>query len=200
MFDSKLLFLDRIENKIDLFCRMSEIELFIEAFRKTRKFTEIIPHLKSDERFRTALFCEIESNQYPFPEYSSWISIHYYNQYPEDLTVEWVEKSVNIILTTSNHSVQRNLVCVLAQTPISLTENASFLDRLLFFIMDPEALPALKLYSIKAVEFHFIPTYPELIRELKSIFELLVNNPKRSIQMMCRDFHKKHKHHAYYHS
>ncbi len=177
---------------------MTETEKFLEEFRKTREFKVILPVLKSDENLRVALFNEIKSIQYPFPEYSSWIAIHYFNAFPEDFTSEWIETCIETILKTSNHTVQRNLISSIGQAPIKISERGDVLDRLIHFIMDPEALPALKLHSIRAVEFHFIPTYPELIRELKSIFELLENDPKKSIQMMCRAFHKKYKNHEQY--
>jgi hypothetical protein len=171
---------------------------FLIEFRQTRDFKQIIPLLVKDETLRTAIFNEITSEIYPFPEYSSWIAIHFFDKHPELMTRSQCDLMIQTLLKTANHSVQRNLANALVNAPFPCSENGELLDKLFQFLHQPEALPALKYHSLRMIEKHYLPHYPELVRELKTVFEIISIHPKPSMQAMARNFEKKYRKHPFY--
>lgn len=171
---------------------------FLLEFKSARDFTSAIPILVGDEEFRDALFREVANTEYPFPEYSSWIAIHFFEKYPQLMSHKQYELLLNVLLKTENHTVQRNLTNVLVNHPFDCSENAELLDKCFQFLLDSEALPALKHHAFRLIEKHYLPAFPELVRELKPIFELMSTHPKKSMQSMARNFAKKYMKHPYY--
>lgn len=177
---------------------MSLAHDFLIEFRQTRDFKRTIPLFLKDEQLRTAIFNEIASDTYPFPEYSSWIAIHFFEKYPKLMTKAQCNLMIQTLLKTTNHSVQRNLTNTLVNAPFSCAENGELLDKLFLFLHQAEALPALKYHSLRMIEKHYLPHYPELVRELKTIFEVIATHPKPSMQAMARNFEKKYRKHPFY--
>lgn len=177
---------------------MNQAQAFLNEFKSTRNFAELVPVLAKDEKFRTAIFDEIESQEYPFPEYASWIAVHFYEKHPELMDRKKFDSMVSVLLRTNNHTVQRNLTNALVSAPFDCSENGELLDLLIDFLHQSEALPALKHHALRMVEKHFLPAYPELIRELRTLFEVISNHPKASMQAMARNFEKKYRKHPYY--
>ena len=177
---------------------MNQAQAFLNEFKSTRNFAELVPVLAKDEVLRMAIFDEIASIEYPFPEYASWIAVHFYEKYPELMSRKQFDSMVSVLLQTTNHSVQRNLTNALVNAPFDCSENGELLDLLIDFLHQSEALPALKHHSLRMIEKHFLPVYPELMHELKTLFEVISNHPKASMQSMARNFEKKYHKHPYY--
>lgn len=177
---------------------MNPAKTFLNDFKTTRNFAQVIPFLVKEEALRSAVFKEIECEEYPFPEYASWIAIHFFEKHPDLMTREQFDSMVAVLLKTKNHSVQRNLSNALVNAPFDCSENGELLDLLIDFLHQSEALPALKFHALRMIEHHFLPAYPELIRELKTLFEVISNHPKKSMQAMARNFEKKYRKHPYY--
>ncbi|AEA45879.1 hypothetical protein [Fluviicola taffensis] len=171
---------------------------FLTEFKSIRNFAEIVPVLVKDEELRTSIFAEIESEEYPFPEYASWIAVHFFDKHPNLMTQNQFDSMISVLLKTSNHSVQRNLTNALVNAPFDCSENGEVLDLLIDFLHQSEALPALKYHALRMIEKHFLPAYPELMRELKTLFEVISNHPKKSMQSMARNFDKKYRKHPFY--
>lgn len=177
---------------------MTLAQTFLNDFKSTRNFTEVIPFLVKDEELRTAVFEAVESEEYPFPEYASWIAVHFFEKHPNLMTRKQFDSMVSVLIRTKNHSVQRNLSNALVNAPFDCSENGELLDVLIDFLHQSEALPALKFHALRMIEQHFLPTYPELMRELRTLFEVISNHPKKSMQAMARNFEKKYHKHPYY--
>ncbi|WP_343632547.1 hypothetical protein [Fluviicola sp.] len=177
---------------------MNQAQAFLNDFKSTRNFAELVPVLAKDEAFRTAIFEEIESEEYPFPEYASWIAVHFFEKFPGLMSREQFNSMVAVLLRTANHSVQRNLTNTLVNAPFDCSENGELLDLLVDFLHQSEALPALKHHSLRMIEKHYLPVYPELMRELRTLFEVISNHPKASMQSMARNFEKKYRKHPFY--
>lgn len=171
---------------------------FLLEFKSTRDFKAVIPMLVGNSDFRDALFREVAGTEYPFPEYSSWIAIHFFEKHPDLMSHEQCELMLNVLLKTENHTLQRNLTNALVYQPFDCSENAGLLDKCFEFLLQPEALPALKHHAFRLIEKHYLPVFPELVRELKPIFELMSTHPKKSMQSMARNFAKNYKKHPYY--
>lgn len=177
---------------------MNAAQEFLAEFRTQRDFKSATALLAKDTQLRTAIFEEIASEQYPFPEYSSWIAYHFFDKHPELMSKELFELMFRTLLSTNNHSVQRNLSNALVYAPFSCSENGELLDKLFQFLHDSEALPALKYHALRMIEKHYLETYPELVRELRTVFEVISTHPKASMQAMSRNFEKRYRKHPYY--
>lgn len=177
---------------------MNTAQEFLTEFKTHRDFQSGTALLAKDEHLRKAIFEEIASEVYPFPEYSSWIAIHFFEKHPELMTREQFDLMVSVLLQTKNHSVQRNLSNALVCAPFDCSENGALLDLMIDFLHQSEALPALKYHALRMIEQHFLPAYPELMRELRTLFEVISNHPKKSMQAMARNFEKKYRKHPYY--
>ena len=177
---------------------MNKAQEFLTEFKIGRDFQSACLLLANDEALRTAIFEEIENEEYPFPEYASWIAVHFFEKSPELMTREQFDSMVSVLINTSNHSVQRNLSNALVYAPFDCSENGELLNLLIDFLHRPEALPALKYHALRMIENHFLQAYPELMRELRTLFEVLTNHPKKSMQALSRNFQKKYRKHPYY--
>lgn len=177
---------------------MNQAQEFLTEFKTQRDFKSACELLAKDEEFRTVLFKEIENEEYPFPEYASWIALHFFEKHPGLMTKNQFDSMTSVLMHTKNHSVQRNLSNALVNAPFDCSENGELLDLLIGFLHQSEALPALKYHSLRMIEQHFLPAYPELMRELRTLFEVLSNHPKKSMQAMSRNFQKKYRKHPYY--
>ncbi|WP_430406949.1 hypothetical protein [Fluviicola sp.] len=177
---------------------MNQAKTVLIDFKSSRNFKEIVPLLVKDEALRAAIFKEIACEEYPYPEYASWIAVHFFEKHSELMTKSQFDLMVSVLLRTKNHSLQRNLSNALVYSPFDCSENGELLDLLIDFLHQSEALPALKYHALRMIEKHFLPAYPELMRELKTLFEVISNHPKKSMQAMARNFEKKYRKHPYY--
>lgn len=177
---------------------MNAAQEFLTEFKSQRDFKSASVLLANDPAFRSAVFEEIASTQYPFPEYASWIAYHFFEKHPELMSRELCDLMVHTLIHTTNHSVQRNLANTLVYAPFPCSENGELLDKLFHFLHDPEALPALKYHALRMLEKHYLKAYPELIRELRTVFEVIATHPKTSMQAMARNFEKKYRKHPHY--
>lgn len=168
---------------------------FLLEFKNTRDFKVSNRLLYNDAAFREELFEQVTSDEYPFPEYSSWIAIHFFKRHPKFFSEEFCTDFIRVLFKTDNHTVQRNLCAVLVFYKGNLSENVELLDKLFFFLTDKETLPALRVHALRNLEKHFLKRYPELIAEISSAFELLEEYQQPSIRAMIRNFRKKHKLH-----
>ena len=177
---------------------MNSAQAFLIDFKSSRNFAEAVPLLAKDNELRTAIFKEIENEEYPFPEYASWIAVHFFEKHPELMSRQQFDSMVSVLMSTSNHSVQRNLTNALVNAPFDCSENGELLDLLIDFLHQSEALPALEHHALRMIEQHFLPAYPELLRELRTLFEVISVHPRPSMQAMARNFEKKYRKHPFY--
>ena len=171
--------------------RMSEVRDFLDIFKTTRKFKSIFPRLKSDPEFRNALFSEIALNDYPYAEYASWIAVHFYEHTRSDFS-EWKQQFIDLIQTTRNHTVQRNLVHIFTKVKANIQEDGEFLSCLFAHLENPESFPALKVNAYKAIEKQYLRAYPELLHEIKLLMDRHAQDGRASIQAMRRNFEKRY--------
>lgn len=177
---------------------MNQAQEFLMEFKTHRDFKSVNMLLANNEELQIAIFREIENEEYPFPEYASWIAVHFFEKHPELMTREQFDSMVSVLINTGNHSVQRNVSNALVNAPFNCSENGELLDLLIDFLHQSEALPALKHHALRMIEHHYLAAYPELMRELRTLFEVLSNHPKPSMQAMARNFTKKYRKHPYY--
>lgn len=170
---------------------MSIARDFLDDFKTHRGFKKVLPKLKADAELRNAVFGEIEKDEYPYSDHASWIAIHFFEHTRADFS-EWRDQFIEIIKTTKNHSIQRNLTHIFAYVKPQVSENGDLLDKLFFFVQSSDSLPALKVNAFKAIEKQYLKKYPELLMELKHLIDLHENDDRPSIQALRRNFLKKY--------
>jgi hypothetical protein len=165
---------------------------FLLEFKQHRKMKPLLQRLKKDPQLRTEIFAEIEKDEYPFSEYASWIAQHFFEHTRSDFA-EWMDAFIDILETTRNHTVQRNLVHIFTRVRCNVSENGRLLDIFFALLDDPGSLPALKVNSFKAIEKQYLKAYPELLSELKHRADLMGRDERPSLLAMNRNFMKKHR-------
>lgn len=179
---------------------MAAIHDFLDEFKVHRDFSQVLPRLVNDERFRAELFAQIEPNTYPYAEYASWIAVHFFQKHPNFLK-PWIPQFQQILHTTKNHSVQRNLVSVFIYCKTDISDNGAFLDLLFGLLESNDSLPALKVNACKVIETQYLAAHPELLHELQALVALHEDDKRPSIASMVRNFHKRYaKHTSYTHN
>lgn len=170
---------------------MKDVKAYILEFKKVRNFQEVNKDLLSDTTFRENLFALIVDEEYPFPEYSSWIAVHFFEKY----SMNFVEYELiwKTFVQTNNHSVQRNTLNALVFAPFAIDENGEVLNRVFEILANPQSLPANLFAGFKILEKHYLKKYPELLPELKAICLHLTQSEKASVKAMLRSFDKKHR-------
>jgi len=166
---------------------MSEVRDFLDVFKTKRSFRPVLARLKKDEAFRTALFSEIEKDEYPYSEYASWIAQHYFEHTRSDFS-EWRDAFMALIETSTNHTVLRNLVHIFAHLKADVKDNGEFLDCLMAHLENSESLPALKVNAYKAIARQYLKFHPELLPEVKMLIDLHAEDTRPSIISMRKQF------------
>lgn len=169
---------------------MLQAKEFILAFRKERNFLSLNERLREDETFRNELFLLLNETQYPFPEYVSWISVHFFEK--NKMTALEFELLWTIFVKTENHTIQRNSLNALNFTHFELDQNGQVLNRVLEMLSNPQTLPANLYAGFKVLDTFYLKKYPELLPELKAICSNWKNSDKTSIRSMIRSFDKKY--------
>jgi hypothetical protein len=108
--------------------------------------------------------------EHPFPEYASWLLTHVTKQAP-DLVQPYYKKILPVMLVTTNHTVQRNLLGVIKYLPLLAYKEGELLDTLLKWIALPGCKPAIFMYGLEKL-FQYGKKYPELYFEIEAIINL----------------------------
>jgi hypothetical protein len=169
---------------------MKDVKTYILEFKHVRNFQDANRDLLADKSLREAVFSLIQEEEYPLPEYSSWIAVHFFSKNgmkESEYNILW-----QTFVSTENHTVQRNTLNALLSTQFPLSENGEVLDRIFQLISKPQTLPANLFAGFNVLEKHYLKKYPELLPELKAICLHLTQSEKASVKAMLRNFDKKH--------
>ncbi|MFN5984549.1 MAG: hypothetical protein ACK479_13865 [Fluviicola sp.] len=169
---------------------MKDVKAYILEFKQVRNFQAANTDLLADKILRDAVFSLIKEEEYPFPEYSSWIAVHFFSK--NGMKESEYELLWKTFVNTENHTVQRNTLNALLSTQFPLSENGEVLDRIFQLISKPQTLPANLFAGFNVLEKHYLKKYPELLPELKAICLHLTQSEKASVKAMLRSFDKKH--------
>ena len=169
---------------------MKDVKTYILEFKQVRNFQDVNTDFLADKTLRDAVFSLIEEEEYPFPEYSSWIAVHFFSK--NGMKESEYDLLWKTFVSTENHTVQRNTLNALLSTQFPLSENGEVLDRIFQLISKPQTLPANLFAGFNVLEKHYLKKYPELLPELKAICLHLTQSEKASVKAMLRNFDKKH--------
>jgi len=164
---------------------------FTDGFREHRSFERSNAFILQEEEHLEAMIRLISREKYPYPEYISWMLVHFSGRYPP-LLCPFVPQLLQCLEQTQNGTLKRNLLCILLNLPPLDAESAWF-DRLLAYIRDPQNKPAVKVNALKLTEHWFLRRWPELVPEVRETLQLLAEDDRPSVRNTVRNFSKKWK-------
>lgn len=149
---------------------------FILSFHADRNYTRFVDELLADSTLTEGVLQLLYEENYPFPEYSSWLFAHVSKRKPKELN-PFHSRLIDVILQTNNHSVQRNLLGMLLDLPLIEHREGELLDFCFRELVSSESKVALKAYSMYMI-VRFLKNYPELKTELESAIDIVAQQPQ----------------------
>lgn len=146
-----------------------DAEALISDFRSNRDYKHFSRLAAETDGMIDTLIRFCYRNDYPFPQYSSWLLAHVADNHYDRL-VPFQNSLIDAFLDGSDPSTQRNLGNVLQRFPKTVHREGELLDRLFAILLDAETKVALKVYAMN-LAFAFLEDYPELKSELQVIVE-----------------------------
>ncbi len=163
-----------VKDRIIRFSKERNVKLEVEYFLAHEdQLLDFIELLKSDPN-------------YPYPEYGSWLLCHLVKA-DNELVSKYKSELIQLLHTSENNSLLRNLMNVLNTLPFNESENSVLLDRCLSFIQESSYKVALQVYSIYYL-VNYIKVYPELKGELLQMIEIHYNNRSSAYRAAVRKF------------
>ena len=126
--------------------------------------------------------------KHPFPEYASWLVVHI-SKNAAHLLKPFQPLIIDRILTSTNQSVLRNLLCTSQQIGRTTYKEGELLDYLLGAVINENNKVALQVYALYSL-IPFMKDYPELKTELDAILQLKVEPIKHAMKVAIRNFHR----------
>lgn len=168
---------------------LAKFEDLFQEFVRERNFKQAIAWVKHENGVLENLLAWVKSSDFRSQNYASWLLLHYFETFPEDLHGEVLEKVQALFLTTKHPSVLRNsagMLSVLKKGELS----GAVLERCVEVMTDTSALPAQVFQCLKLVEKQFVVKYPELKSELCAISQTFQLRGSPSFQSMYRKYTK----------
>lgn len=164
-------------------------QAYFHQFMMERHFKQAIAWVKNENEVLDSLLHWAFEGKVREQNYASWLLLHYFEAFPEDLQCDILEKVQTLFLTTEHPSVLRNsagMLSVLKKGELS----GSVLERCVEVMTDTSALPAQVFQCLKLVEKQFVVKYPELKPELCAISQAFQLRGSPSFQSMYRKYTK----------
>lgn len=156
-------------------CSLSEaaqrVREQLEQYGKSTEFLGLVDVFASDDQLVEGLVELVASDdRYPFPQYASHLLLHIARSHVDKLEHRY-KSLLDTVLSTTNTSVQRNLLGALLCTPLRPYRDGELLDWLFSVLNNPESQPGLLNYTVKKLA-QYVSVYPELDKEIVLALEL----------------------------
>lgn len=130
---------------------------------------EVIVEFKQHpERFNALHHLAITEDDYPFQEYGSWLAGHIIEQYYASEHIEKINEVIDAYLSSSNHSVKRNLQKIINQVKVDY-RSGELIDRAFHNLCAADEAVGLRSYS-----FHYLMLWLKDFPDLRSEIDLIV--------------------------
>lgn len=147
----------------------------------------LAPFLKDRSKIDALVKITENLEAYPLKEYASYALTHLQKQ-KVDLR-PYRSTLIDILFTTDNQSVLRNLTNIIYQLPFDDYRESEFFDLLLAFVTNPSNKVALHVYSIYNL-IHFAQRYPELSEEIRLVIHDKADDKTPAYKVAIRNFEK----------
>lgn len=142
-----------------------------EQYGRSTEFLGLVDAFASDDSLVDGLVELVASDdRHPFPQYASHILLHIGRSFPETLDKHY-ESLIDTILSTTNTSVQRNVLGALLCFPLQPYKEGELLEWLFVRLNHPDSKPGILNYSVRKLAQYAV-NYPELAQEIRLALEL----------------------------
>jgi hypothetical protein len=144
-------------------------KLILENWKQS-KFIGLANKINSSKDTLELMHLIRDENEYPIPEYGSWLLLHISKKNPKQIfPIE--HEMIDLFLKSENQSVLRNIISALLFVPLSTYREGEFLDKLIHVLNDDKNKIALQVNSLyKLIEF--TKRIPEIYSEIENIISL----------------------------
>lgn len=169
--------------------QLQQHQVYFHQFMMERNFKQAIAWVKNEDGVMETLLQWAKNGEVRAQNYASWLLLHYFEAFPEDLQGDILENVQSLFLTTKHPSVLRNTAGVLRVLKKGEL-NGAVLERCIAVLTDNSALPAQVFQCLRLVEKQFVMKYPELKPELCAISQTFQLRGNPSFQSMFRKYTK----------
>jgi len=165
--------------------------VYLQMFRDAATRPMVLHYfLERKYGIETLIKYAASTEDYPLPDYSSWVLTHLVKEFPAHLQ-EYQPMLIDAFMESKNQTVLRNLSAGFIHQPLVEHRQGEFYDALIQHLLQPENKVALHVNCIYKL-IQFSKQFPELTNEIWSCIEILTeNNKQASLLSVKRTFQKK---------
>lgn len=169
---------------------MNELE-YLKLFQKEPAMRPMVLHYFLERKYGVETLLKYAASQedYPLPEYSSWVITHLVKNFPERMT-SFQPQLIDVFLLSDNQTVLRNIAVGFIHQPLIEYKESEFYDALINHLLNPDNKVALHVNCIYKL-IQFVKKYPDLKTEIKSCIAIRTDQNKQpSLMAAGRKFEK----------
>lgn len=170
---------------------MNELE-YLKLFQKDPSARPMILQYFLERKYgiETLLKYASSKENYPLPEYSSWVITHLVKSFPERMT-DFQPLLIDSFLLSDNQTVLRNITAGFIHQPLIEYREGEFYNTLIKHLLNPHNKVALHVNCIYKL-IQFAKKYPDLTEEIASCIEIRTEeNKQASLISAGKKFKKK---------
>lgn len=156
----------------------SDIEQ-LYLFRVATKRPLVLQYFLAQQNgIETLIKCSASLENYPLPDYSSWVITHFAKNYPNEIE-KYQPQLIDAFLQSDNQTVLRNLAVALILLPLSEHREGELYDALLNHLQNADNKVALHVNCVYKL-IQFMKKHIELKDEIYATIKLATNRNKQA--------------------
>ncbi len=169
---------------------MNDLE-YLKLFRASESRPMVLQYfLERKYGVETLLKYSASTEEYPLPDYSSWVVTHLVKNFPNQM-LSYQPLLIDAFLQSTNQTVLRNISVGFIHQPLIDYKEGELYDTLIRHLLNNENKVALHVNCIYKL-IQFATKHPDLIEEINSCIDILLeNNKQASLVSVCKKFKKK---------
>lgn len=165
--------------------------VYLNMFRDA-KLRPMVLHYFLERKYgiETLIKYAASTENYPLPDYSSWVVTHLVKEFPEHMK-DYQPQIIDAFLESKNQTVLRNLAVAFILQPLIDHREGELYDALITHLLNSNNKVALHVNCIYKL-IQFVQKYPELKEEINSCIQIrLEAGASASLKSVCKKFAKK---------
>ena len=130
---------------------------------------KIVAHIGNDEKLYRELWELVKNGEAPLPQRGSWVLDESFIAQTKSIA-KYLPEMIAELAKPVHDAVKRHILRILIRAEIPEDSSAALFDQCLYFLSDPKAAIALKVYSMEIATKIAMP-FPDLREELKIIIQ-----------------------------
>jgi hypothetical protein len=165
------------------------VKELIDKYYKAKNFgSKASLFIESNEKIDELVKVAVSHDQYPYPQYASWLLVHI-SKSNNELLLPHLPSFIDEFLISKDQTILRNLANLLQASPLSEYKDGQLLDHLLKLINDDSNKVALFVYSLYCL-IQFTRKYPEIKKEVLQIIQSKQEPLQPAMRVAIRNYLK----------